>query len=374
MASIFKVRHNWRAQVRLAGQPSRSQVFATKAEAIRWARAEEAKQPSDLSKGGQAYTVAMAFDAYTSTLASAGKTKRQNLVRLKEIFGHYRLAELKSKHVIDFAKARLSGTLHFYAQKNLPTRKAKKRPSVAVEPSTVLMNLSYLSVVLKYARKILGSEDAAKAHAQVVAAIETLRHTRTLRGSDTRTRRPTEQELLRLEEYFDHRPRSRIPMSDLMHFAICTGMRQGEIVALRWEDFDPQKRTIWVRGRKDPTTLKGRDDLVPLVSGHVAINRVPYCPIEIMHRQVTAKRKTGRIFPFTGKAISKAFSEATDKLHILDLVFHDLRHDAISRLFDAGYQIPQVALISGHRSWKNLQRYTNLAPESLHNYLTITNT
>lgn len=372
MASIYKVGHNWRAQVRLAGQPSRSQVFPTKNEAIRWARAEEAKQPTDLADGGRPYTIADAFDTYVSTLASAGKTKRNNIIKLRELFGHYRLAEFKTRHVVEFVNKRLSGELNFHKQNTLPSRRSAQKRGTEVHPSTALQNVAYLSTVLKYAAKVLNSEDAISAHAQVMAAIATLRHARKLVPPTSRTRRPTEDELLKLEVYFDNRARSRIPMTDIMHFAICTAMRQGEIVSLRWEDFDPEKRTIWVRGRKDPTTNKGRDDLVPLVSGMMAINRVRLCPIEIMHRQATSRRKTGRIFPFTGKAISKAFTEATEKLNIFDLVFHDLRHDGISRLFDAGFQIPQVALISGHRSWKNLQRYTNLAPESLHNYPNIT--
>jgi integrase len=158
-------------------------------------------------------------------------------------------------------------------------------------------------------------------------------------------------------------------MTDIMHFAICTAMRQGEIVRLTWEDLNLVDRTIWVRGRKDPTSNKGRDDQVPLVRGPVVINGQTLCPVEIILRQRTAKRRTGRIFPHSRGAVADAFIKATDALGIIDMRFHDLRHDAISRLFEHGYQIPQVALISGHRSWKNLQRYTQIDPTSLHKRL-----
>jgi site-specific recombinase XerD len=49
-----------------------------------------------------------------------------------------------------------------------------------------------------------------------------------------------------------------------------------------------------------------------------------------------------------------------------DLHFHDLRHEATSRLFEQGYQIQEVAIVTGHQSWDMLKRYTQLRPESLH--------
>ena len=50
---------------------------------------------------------------------------------------------------------------------------------------------------------------------------------------------------------------------------------------------------------------------------------------------------------------------------IVDLRFHDLRHEAISRFFEMGLSVPEVALISGHRDYRMLQRYTHLKPEEL---------
>jgi integrase len=47
-------------------------------------------------------------------------------------------------------------------------------------------------------------------------------------------------------------------------------------------------------------------------------------------------------------------------LAIDDLHFHDLRHEGVSRLFEMGRTIPQVASVSGHRSWQSLQRYKHL--------------
>ena len=374
MASIYRVGHNWRAQVRLAGRPSVSQVFPTKAEAIRWARSEEAKTESDLDGGKRPYTLATAIEGYRDTLGHIGTSKASVLNILSNNLGTMRLAELTSKVIVQYAKDRLSGKATAQGSVQYAKRKGRPPANKVAGPATVLQDLVYLGTVLRHSSVVLNSKDAAVAAAHCSAAITTLRHGRMVMESERRERRPTEDELIRLEQFFDNRPRSQVPMSDIMHFAICTAMRLGEIVELRWEDYNPEDRTIWVRGRKDPSKSSGRDDRIPLISGHVAINRVPICPIEIMARQKTAKKKTGRIFPYAGQTITLSFSQAVDKLGISDLHFHDLRHEGISRLFEAGFQIPQVALVSGHKSWRNLQRYTNLAPESLHNYLNITTT
>jgi len=58
--------------------------------------------------------------------------------------------------------------------------------------------------------------------------------------------------------------------------------------------------------------------------------------------------------------ISAAFTRACQFLEIDDLHFHDLRHEGISRLFEMGKTIPQVAAVSGHRTWNSLKRYTHL--------------
>ena len=66
------------------------------------------------------------------------------------------------------------------------------------------------------------------------------------------------------------------------------------------------------------------------------------------------------IFPYSSDAISAAFTRACKLLGIVDLHFHDLRHEGVSRLFEIGTAIPHVAAVSGHRSWTSLKRYTHL--------------
>jgi hypothetical protein len=76
--------------------------------------------------------------------------------------------------------------------------------------------------------------------------------------------------------------------------------------------------------------------------------------------------REGRIFPYNGRSVGAAFRRQCRDLKIDDLHFHDLRHEGTSRLFEAGFSIEQVALVTGHKDWKMLRRYTHLKPETLH--------
>jgi integrase len=71
------------------------------------------------------------------------------------------------------------------------------------------------------------------------------------------------------------------------------------------------------------------------------------------------------VFPFNAKTVGALFTRAVAMLGIDDLHFHDLRHEATSRLFERGYAIHEVAQFTLHESWATLKRYTNLKPESV---------
>jgi integrase len=155
-------------------------------------------------------------------------------------------------------------------------------------------------------------------------------------------------------------------MIDLSLFAIATAMRLGEIVGLQWEDLDASSRTITIRARKHPTKKATNHQKVPLTLGLCVVANHAVDPIKIMERQPSAWRREGRIFPHAAQSVSTAFQRATKELAILDLHFHDLRHDGASRLFEAGWPIERVALVTGHRDWNMLRRYTQLRAEDFH--------
>ena len=72
-----------------------------------------------------------------------------------------------------------------------------------------------------------------------------------------------------------------------------------------------------------------------------------------------------RVFPYNSKSIGANFTRACRLRGLKDLHFHDLRHEATSRLFERGYDIPEVAQFTLHESWTTLKRYTHLRPEQV---------
>lgn len=172
--------------------------------------------------------------------------------------------------------------------------------------------------------------------------------------SKERERRPTDDEIARICAWFVAKgARQKVPMGDLIHFAIATAMRAGEITRLKWTDLNELHKTITIRDRKHPQEKEGNDQEVPLLGDAFAI---------VMRQP----RTDDRIFPVADGTASSLFPRACNALGIVDLRFHDLRHEGISRLFEQGYRIEQVALVSGHRDWKMLFRYTQVKAKDLH--------
>ena len=176
-----------------------------------------------------------------------------------------------------------------------------------------------------------------------------------------RDRRPTDDELTKLIAHFDGNPRQIIPMGRIIKFAVATAMRQEEICRVTWSDLNTRTKMLTIRDRKDPREKKGNDQRIPLldVSGFDALALIE-------EQRAIRGNEDDRIFPYHHKSAGTAFTRACHDLGIEDLHFHDLRHEGTSRLFEAGFAIEQVALVTGHKDWKMLRRYTHLKPESLH--------
>lgn len=218
-------------------------------------------------------------------------------------------------------------------------------------PATVNGNMKLLRVVLKVARGAWGKLVQLQA---LEDAIYIARHLQLIASGKQRDRRPTDDELARLRAWFgrDHGLR-KLPMNDVIDFAIASTRRQAEIFRLRWGDIDRKAMTILVRDMKSPKGSKGNHVIVKLT--HEALT--------IIDRQAWGNDL--RIFPYNAMSAGDAFARACERLGIEDLRFHDLRHEAISRLFETGYQIHEVVQFSGHKEWDTLKRYTNLVPAKL---------
>ena len=121
-------------------------------------------------------------------------------------------------------------------------------------------------------------------------------------------------------------------------------MRQDEICRIEWTDFDLENKMLLIRNRKDPRRKNGNDQRIPLldVSGYDA------CQLVEEQRKFAGGNR-GRIFPYNGRSVGTAFRRQCRELKIEDLHFHDLRHEGTSRLFEAGFSIEQVALVTDHK-------------------------
>lgn len=173
-----------------------------------------------------------------------------------------------------------------------------------------------------------------------------------------RDRRLVGDEYARLLAWFERYDATRargLRMAPVFRYAVAMAARRGEIVSILRADVDRQARTVVVRNRKDPRNKAGNDQVVPLLGE----------AWDIVEAQL-ASHDDARVFPYTEISVSTCFQRACEVLGIDGLHFHDLRHEGASRLFEAGYSIEQVALVTGHRTWHMLRRYTQLKPTTLH--------
>lgn len=144
---------------------------------------------------------------------------------------------------------------------------------------------------------------------------------------------------------------SAIP-ADICLALVDTALRSGELCRIRWDDINLARRTMLVRDRKHPTEKRGNHQLLPLLGRSLPI--------------VAAQPRTrSGPFPFAQENVSAAWRRASRRAGLGHLHVHDLRHEGISRRFEAGWSIPQVAALSGHRSWEMLKRYTHITPQHL---------
>ena len=138
----------------------------------------------------------------------------------------------------------------------------------------------------------------------------------------------------------------------LIRLAIETAMRRGELLAMEWEHIDFESRTTLI-----PVTKNGHSRTIPLTGEAVTI---------LKKLQIMKRTEDKFVFPgVTGNAADHAWDRIIVRANIQDLHFHDLRHEAISRFFEKGLSLPEVALISGHRDFKMLFRYTHLKAEDI---------
>ncbi len=334
MARIVQRGLSWVADIRRKGHKSISKSFTTKGRAQVWAREIESQMDAlqfKDARGLTGITVKQLIERYQEEIGGIKEFRRTKIAVLetwKVTHGDVTLADLNSDLLIKWAKDRAK----------------------TVTGATIAVDLAYLGAVIKTAKELWRLPVDVTICKEATAS---LKYMGLSAKSKHRERRPTQKEIDDICLHFTCKTRQRVPMEDLILFAVDTAMRLGEIVNLKWADLNETEKTVIIRNRKHPTEKDGNDQEVPLLGNAFSI-------------AMRQKRTDERIFPIAEGTPSSLFPRACRELGIVDLRFHDLRHEGVSRFFEQKYSIEQVALLSGHRDWKMLARYTQVRAKDLH--------
>lgn len=324
----------WQAKIRRRGYPTQSKTFETKAEAMAWARSIESGMDSGSFRPlgeSQKTTVGELLKRYSKEISVEKRGVVQEQSRLR-VIGSYPLA--------DYAIANIGGKeLAEYRDARLQVVKAK----------TVRDELGLIGHVFSVAVKDWG---------MVLPRGNPIDEVRKPRvGNNARDRRLEGDEEERLLAAC--KAHSDGEMHPIVILAIETGMRRGELAKIQWKRHVRLPQKI-IHLTKDITKTETARD-VPLSKRAVAV-------LEALPRRID-----GKVFSLTPDGITQAFESACEKSEdaagkpqpIINLHFHDLRHEATSRLFEKGLNPMQVAAITGHQTLQMLKRYTQLRAEDL---------
>ena len=146
-------------------------------------------------------------------------------------------------------------------------------------------------------------------------------------------------------------------LREFIVFALNTGMRQGEILNLQWQDVDFTRGTLVVMKSKNGTRRT------------IPLNATVYALLAAKQAAMGAAK--GRVFTtprgneLKVRFLGREFSEARDRAGVPDFRFHDLRHTFATRLVQRGIDLYKVQRLLGHKTSHMTQRYAHHSPESL---------
>ena len=320
MGCVRKRGGSWSAQVRVSGWRSFNRTFQTKSDALKWINNLELKlRSSDVpdTVNSQKTTFAKLLEKYASEVSPSHKGAGAEIYRLKSIarswLGRIDVRYLNKHQFNQYRDDRLKN----------------------VSSGSVCAELALMKRVLKTAKKRWG----------VGIPYNPILEVEFPRSSNPRNRRLLDGELERILTAASSQ--RNIYIAPIIEFAIETGMRRSEILNLRWVDVDLDSGFASLFDTKN-----GEDRRVPLTKSA---------------RNVLSSllAQDERVFPISANCVRLAWERCRNKAGISDLRFHDLRHEAVSRFFEMGMSVPEVALISGHKDVRQLFRYTHLNPTNV---------
>jgi integrase len=327
MASITKRGAYWRVQIVRRGYAPQYRTFDSKAEANAWVRETE----TEMDRGvfvprheAEQTTLAEALNRYRDEVSPLKGHPASDYQRvkhwLKQPLAHRFLATLRGA---DFARYR------------------DERRALGRAENTIRLELALVSHLFETCRKEWGME----------YLMNPLKNIRKPSGSRERDRRlhAGEYDLI-LAELRKSENRFVAPAFQL---AIETSLRQSMLFSLRWEWLDMRQRVIFV-----PASFRAMGNkCVP--------GAVPLSSVAVQVLMALGPQSHGLILNTTKNAALLVWKRVIKRLRIENLRWHDLRHEAASRLFEKGLHPLEVATVTGHKSLTMLRRYTHLQPQDL---------
>jgi integrase len=336
----------WQAKIRRKGYPQLSKTFDTKANAEKWARSIEGEMDRGRfvsSAEAESTTFAEALDRYEREIAShkRGATQEKSVIRrLRDTW--LAMRPLAAIRRVDIAKLRDEWcTTH--------------------SPATVVRRLAVISHLFTIARKEWGLESLS--NPVELVRKPTIKNERTRRVSSIE--RDDERGTLTDELAYVKEASASAFLPALIDIAVETAMRRGELISLGPAQVNLTKRVAHLSMTKNGSS---RD--VPLSSRAIAVFKE------------LANDDRHLFFPLRADAVTRAFERAVararrtyeeecaskdihpDPKFLIDLCFHDLRHEATSRLAEK-FPLHELAKITGHRDMKMLMRYYHPKAEDL---------
>jgi integrase len=322
MASIRKRGNSWQARVGRKGFPDETATFKSKSEALEWCRDIEASMDAGryrCTKEAEDTLLCDLLKRYRDTVTPLKRGAHDEAIRLKALerrrIGKLALVNVTPSAVAAFRDERLA----------------------ECNPATVIRDLAVLSSIFNHARREWGIN-----FPNPVALV------RKPASPPGRDRILSPEEERRLVEAAAPAGRRNRHLQPLLVVALETAMRRGELLALRWEHVDVDRRCAYL-----PLTKNGTSRWVPLSSRAIAA-------LESMPRA-----SEGAVFPIAPAALDKCFKRTCVRAGIVNMRFHDLRHTAATRLSCKLPNVIELAAVTGHQSLQMLKRYYHPTPEAL---------
>lgn len=325
---------SYRAQIRIKGHNPESSTFKNLTDAREWARRTEADIRRGLKFDDHKARKNTLDDAIAKYLEAAeaethprhSQQRRMQLAWWSSRLGANFLADITVDKINDCKRELMAMKKGRGSQ--APTR---------FKAATVNHYLTALSAVLAYATKELNW-----------LRFNPMQGVKKLELKNARVRFLSKEEREVLLKVCHQRHPLLYP---LVLLAISTGMRKGELLALRWRDVDFTKQVLRIEQSKN-----GDKRSVPL-TGRAYDMLKDMHKVHHIHSDLIFARSDGQ----AAIELKKQWEVAVKEAGIENFRFHDLRHTAATYLLEAGATLPELSAILGHRSIQMVKRYAHLA-------------